>query len=118
MVDIKRRKKIMIVETPQEEDPCLNKTPVRSHWKKITGGDDNCYVCDKKFKTHHEKIYIGVHRLNGSKLFRHVYCECGSSNWVNKFGGPEYQKYQGKTSTEKKRAKKETTTIIRRRTTK
>ena len=58
-----------------------------SYWEKIHGGIDACFVCDKKFKSHHKKIYIGRHKESGEPLFRHNYCEAGSSNWTEKFGG-------------------------------
>lgn len=58
-----------------------------SHWDKIKTGKNLCFVCDKKFKLHHRRVYIGKHKRSEEDLFRHEYCESGSRNWFNKFGG-------------------------------
>jgi hypothetical protein len=57
------------------------------YWNKIKGGKDFCFVCDKIFKSHHKRKYIGNHKMSGEKLYRHDFCESGSSNWISKFGG-------------------------------
>ena len=90
---------------------------MKPHWKKIKGGEHQCFVCDKKFKSHHKRTFIGVHKKTGEKLIRHQYCEPGSSNWESKFGGmisinisPKSEIKQGK-----KLNKDYVTTIIKRR---
>ncbi len=90
---------------------------MKPHWKKIKGGEHQCFVCDKKFKSHHKRTFIGVHKKTGEKLIRHQYCEPGSSNWESKFGGmisinisPKSEIKQGK-----KINKDSVTTIIKRR---
>lgn len=76
-IKIKRRK---IIESSLN-DIFIN------YWNKIKGGKDFCFVCDKIFKSHHKRTYIGKHKISGEKLYRHDFCESGSINWINKFGG-------------------------------
>jgi|GEM_PF-2309649 hypothetical protein len=108
---IRKRKK------PTVQNEISNKN--KPHWDKIKGGENFCYVCDKKFKPKHTKIYIGQHNLTGEKLFRHSYCESGSDNWNKKFGGRiimKDSKSKKEYKNEKKKKEKTTTiTIIKRR---
>lgn len=58
----------------------------KEHWKRIrTTGEEACCVCDKKFKSGHNKVYIGT--MMGEKLYRHDRCDCHSENWKKKFKG-------------------------------
>ena len=53
-----------------------------NHWDRIkTKGETACFVCDKPFKKHQRKIYIG------HMLYRHEKCDCFSSTWKKKFRG-------------------------------
>lgn len=74
MVKIDRRKSSI------KESDC-------DHWKKINGGENKCFVCEKKFKIQHKRIYIGKHPDTEENLYRHEKCESGSINWHKKFGG-------------------------------
>lgn len=72
-------------------------------WDKITSsGEGVCFVCDHKFKSHHRKRCIGRHKYNGELLFRHEYCESGSNNWKEKFGGRLYLVEEKKETTKEK----------------
>lgn len=89
---------------------------MKPHWKKIKGGEHQCFVCDKKFKSHHKRTFIGVHKKTGEKLIRHQYCEPGSSNWESKFGGMISINLKHDVGIkQKKKINEEITTIIKRR---
>jgi hypothetical protein len=108
MTEIRRRKTELISDSDI----------IKSHWNKIKGGEVNCFVCDKKFKAHHNKKYIGKHKLTGEILLRHDYCESGSNNWEEKFGGRiTFNTVSNSKIKEKQKSKKELkpTTIIKRR---
>lgn len=111
MTEIRRRKTELITD----------RNIIKSHWNKIKGGETNCFVCDKKFKVHHRKKYIGKHKLTGEILLRHDYCESGSINWEEKFGGRiAFQTVSNSKIKDKRQIKTEQklTTIIKRRTIK
>ena len=81
-IKIKRRVKIKRREKKLNCKIIIN----GNYWDKIKGGENTCYVCDKKIRPAQQKTYIGLHKYSGEKLFRHAYCEAGSSNWMEKFG--------------------------------
>ncbi len=121
MVEIKRRKKIIVVKpNDEQEDLYLKETKVKPHWEKIKGGSDQCFVCDKKFRQNHDKKFIGYHKLTGEVLLRHTYCESGSVNWTEKFGDrlTFLNKGVSKSIVKSKPKEAETNTIIQRRKTK
>lgn len=90
MSEIKRRKeskeKVSII---RRRPPTID---TGSHWDNIVGGEDICFVCDKKFKKPHEQQYVGIHKHTGEKLLRHHSCESGSANWIAKFGDRLFNK--------------------------
>jgi hypothetical protein len=58
----------------------------RKHWDRITStGECICFVCDRKFKKDQTKIFIGLHKYNGEKLYRHTHCDALTQNWFKKF---------------------------------
>lgn len=63
-------------------------------WSRIVStGPDFCFVCDKKFKSFHKKIYIGKHKKNGEDLYRHDgRCDPLSENWKAKFHTKKHRK--------------------------
>jgi hypothetical protein len=84
-VKIKRRPTKIILRVREiKEQPELN---TDTYWDKIKGGADLCFVCDKKFTPSQRRTFIGRHKHTGIILMRHVHCESGSANWIEKFGG-------------------------------
>lgn len=89
MVEIRRRRSVptIIHRRRSVAKPTPSFEIYGNHWDKIEGGRDKCFVCDKKFRSHHEQRYIGRHKYTGAELHRHHYCETNSHNWIKKFGG-------------------------------
>ena len=81
MIELKRRK-IEVIENSSDE---------KTHWNKIEGGSDSCFVCDGRFTPYQKKkqtiVLVGFHKITGDILLRHEHCESGSTNWIGKFGG-------------------------------
>lgn len=83
-VKIKRRPTKIILRLREKEQP---KPDTGTYWDKIKGGEDVCFVCDKKFHANQRRQFVGKHKYTEEKLMRHEYCESGSANWIEKFGG-------------------------------
>lgn len=91
MAIIKRRNAVTIKrrEKAPEDSKSVLDDKEKGHWGKISGGEDVCCICENKFKLAqlNRRVYMGLHKYTKEALYRHEYCQSGSSNWAAKFGG-------------------------------